>query len=783
MESERKNFNILLAISILWIAACTKAVVIGRDEQKQQNSSVLVHQFEDENSDEKAEERAKVTSTMPEAGSYNIDEDWLKNHFEPPTCPGTKGCIKCCPIGRVRDAKGCFTCQCKQMGKFELDVLVNKYDFFEIMKHYDNSTTTVPPGGRDALNLAQFEWPRKGKEVIVPYTMDPTITAPKKKKIMKAIERYDAVTCVRFKPRTNEKDYVEYYGVGGCSSHIGKVGGKQQIKIGKNCETKLGTVIHEMMHALGFWHEQSRGDRDDFVTIEWDMVKDVAKKNFDKQDQFWESYGSPYDLGSVMHYGGDYFAKKRGKATIRDKKTGKKVKAQREDFSKEDIRQINLKYKCSDYLEKDDLLRLSLKGDLKECKDKMTTSYCSKALKRGFCAMSGDIGRNCRKTCDLCDGTKTYEYVSQKGDCQDKLSSCQEWKNKGHCTDQYKSYMQKKCAKTCGFCTTKKLLTYKKNDDCVDFHSSCAEWKDFGFCQSTNYMSYMSKVCAKSCKTCLNKDGTFPKTEDPDIELYFGKCGLVDPEMEDSISERIVGGKPTSHGTIPWQASLFDSQDRHLCGATLIDERHILTAAHCFSRQSNPPVEIYYIYLGKYYRDSHVHDKGSRKVKLEQITIHPQYDPFTSENDIAILKTEDEIAFTNYIRPVCLPSTRLSSQVGKFATVSGWGETKEIQRSASTKLQKAEVKIINSDDCNKWLNKIFSRANQITDNMICAGYEDGRKDSCQGDSGGPLVVKNGESRTLIGLVSWGYGCGEVQQPGVYTKVQNYLDWIEDIREE
>ncbi|KAM9456739.1 polyserase-2-like isoform 1-T1 [Clarias gariepinus] len=241
-------------------------------------------------------------------------------------------------------------------------------------------------------------------------------------------------------------------------------------------------------------------------------------------------------------------------------------------------------------------------------------------------------------------------------------------------------------------------------------------------------------------------------------------CGVA------NLNTRIVGGQNAVSGSWPWQVSLqvFGS---HLCGGSLINNGWVLSAAHCFGSYTYDQVTVK---LGLYTLAGSNPNSVSRS--LTAVFKHPNYNSQTSDNDLALLQLSSTVSFSNYITPVCLAATGSTFNNGTLTWVTGWGNIRVgVSLPSPGILQEVQVPVIGNRQCN-----CLYGVGSITNNMLCAGFLQGGKDSCQGDSGGPLVIKQDSQWIQVGIVSFGNGCALANFPGVYTRVFQYQNWINGI---
>ncbi|KAH3882757.1 hypothetical protein DPMN_006702 [Dreissena polymorpha] len=180
---------------------------------------------------------------------------------------------------------------------------------------------------------------------VVPYVIDTVFDSASRKELQAAMDEYHQKTCIRWVPRNAEKDFVHFKQISGCYSSIGRIGGEQEISLTGYC-LKKGTAVHEMMHALGFWHEQSRPDRDNWVHVILSNVEDGKEYNFEKLTTSQaDTLGVSYDYDSVMHYS-KYSFSKNGNPTVMPTHPPSADIGQRDGLSDTDALRIRKLYGC-----------------------------------------------------------------------------------------------------------------------------------------------------------------------------------------------------------------------------------------------------------------------------------------------------------------------------------------------------------------------------------------------------------------------------------------------------
>ncbi|EFN68522.1 Serine proteinase stubble [Camponotus floridanus] len=243
---------------------------------------------------------------------------------------------------------------------------------------------------------------------------------------------------------------------------------------------------------------------------------------------------------------------------------------------------------------------------------------------------------------------------------------------------------------------------------------------------------------------------------------------------------RIVGGDQSSFGKWPWQISLRQWRSQtylHKCGAALLNENWAITAAHCV--ESVLPADLL-LRIGEHDLANEDEPYGYQERRVQIVATHPQFDARTFEYDLALLRFyEPLIPFQPNVLPICLPDDD-ETYVGRTAYVTGWGRLYD-EGPLPSVLQQVAVPVINNSVCEA-MYRNAGYIEHIPHIFICAGWRNGGFDSCEGDSGGPMVIQRARDKRwiLAGIISWGIGCAAPNQPGVYTRISEFREWINQI---
>ncbi|XP_036098820.1 enteropeptidase [Molossus molossus] len=235
------------------------------------------------------------------------------------------------------------------------------------------------------------------------------------------------------------------------------------------------------------------------------------------------------------------------------------------------------------------------------------------------------------------------------------------------------------------------------------------------------------------------------------------------------VSPKIAGGHDAKEGAWPWIAALFHN-NKLLCGASLVSNAWLVSAAHCVYGRNLEPSKWKAV-LGLHATSNLTSPQVVTRL-VDQIVINPHYNKRSKDSDIAMLHLEFKVNYTDYIQPICLPEENQVFPPGRICSIAGWGKLFH-QGPTANILQEADVPLISNEKCQQQMPEY-----SITENMVCAGYQEGGIDSCQGDSGGPLMCQENNRWFLAGVTSFGYKCAQPNRPGVYARGSRFTEWIQ-----
>ncbi|XP_057715504.1 coagulation factor VII isoform X2 [Corythoichthys intestinalis] len=298
-------------------------------------------------------------------------------------------------------------------------------------------------------------------------------------------------------------------------------------------------------------------------------------------------------------------------------------------------------------------------------------------------------------------------------------------------------------------------------------------WRMYTARVTANGCRYRNGGCEHFCKELPDRTHICFCATGYSLDQNNSTCSPQDPvpcgRPMVHFAPRVVNGEICPKGHCPWQALLTENHQQ-TCGAIILSDQWILTAAHCVWRKPN---SILHVIVGEH--DLETDEKTEQKRRVSKVLIHRGYNHSSYDSDLAMLKLHRPIKLGLYVVPICLPARNSSFSRTLAAirqnTVSGWGRL-SLHGSTARLLQRVALPRVPLQEC-----RLHTKLN-ITRNMLCAGLQKGGQDACKGDSGGPLVTRYKKTWFLTGVVSWGNGCAQNNMYGIYTKVSNFLDWIQ-----
>ncbi|XP_071550912.1 chymotrypsinogen A-like isoform X2 [Panulirus ornatus] len=347
------------------------------------------------------------------------------------------------------------------------------------------------------------------------------------------------------------------------------------------------------------------------------------------------------------------------------------------------------------------------------------------------------------------DCTQTFEAISQNSNL---VVACQHFHLKFNCfmeslkidvDDEEETYCRKA---EIGARSGKKVV--------VRYHRVLGLVHGGYVCTVTASSPAASKKLTSSCVTC-------------------GVTAAMEMEANRNDAQRVVGGVAARKNEHPWMAFLVVTVGTYQfrCGGSIISDTLLLSAAHCFSGYN---IKLIDVGLGKLDVSAY-NEAGAVWLQTTKYVVHPQYNDVAIQNDLALVILPEAVAFTEAIRPICLPAGD-NDFAGATATATGWGALQYGGYEAKV-LQEVELDVWGNSACQAaWREKFQDQGFTLLSSQVCAVGLD--KDTCSGDSGGPLIVKVSGRWELLGVTSYGFECAVKGLPGVYSRASKFLTWIE-----
>ncbi|KAG8201920.1 hypothetical protein JTE90_027397 [Oedothorax gibbosus] len=304
--------------------------------------------------------------------------------------------------------------------------------------------------------------------------------------------------------------------------------------------------------------------------------------------------------------------------------------------------------------------------------------------------------------------------------------------------------------------TLEALRSGNQQCDCMEYWQCVSSGgKPYSYC------SYSSQVC---CFVDTNsvRVGILPRP------TKSGSCGTKGPNSgRDGVTEP---------GEWAWHAALLEKpQDLYVCGASLVDEYWVLTAAHCVDEYRSP--SALKVRLGEYDVSTVSEPLKYEEFDVSRIVVYPTFNNRTLMHDIALVRLSRPAKRRANVNVVCMPTEGVTNNeliLSPRCFVTGWGKTVDSSEHSVT-LKEVNVPLWRNDDCERALRFHFGPNYRLPATSLCAGAEG--RDACDGDGGGPLVCEKDGHWYQVGIVSFGIGCGQPNTPGIYTRVESYNTWI------